>query len=67
MFLESERKYNIDMALSWMIGDKETDIMGARAAGIKQSILVNSSQFDNKINYSKACAYPRKFIYFFYY
>ena len=52
MFLESQRKYNIDMGVSWMIGDKETDIMGARAAGIKQSILVKSSQFDNKINSS---------------
>lgn len=50
MFLESKRKYNINMESSWMIGDKETDIVGARAAGIKQSILFNSNQFDKKIH-----------------
>ena len=43
MFLESQMKYDIDMSLSWIIGDKETDIIGAKAAGISQSILVSNT------------------------
>lgn len=52
MFLESKRKYNIDMGLSWIIGDKETDIVGGRAAGIEHSILVNSNQLDRNVKSS---------------
>tara|TARA_B110000008_G_C16853370_1_gene517720 strand:- start:222 stop:746 length:525 start_codon:yes stop_codon:yes gene_type:complete len=52
MFLESQRKYDIDMELSWMIGDKETDILGARAAGIKQSILIDTNHINNRIKSS---------------
>ena len=50
MFEESQRKYNIDMSLSWMIGDKETDIIAAKAAGIQKNILVNNSHLHNKSN-----------------
>ena len=43
MFLNAKTKYNIDMKNSWMIGDKEADVIAANAAGIDNTILVRSS------------------------
>jgi len=43
MFLKAKTKYNIDMKNSWMIGDKEADVIAANAAGIDNTILVRSS------------------------
>ena len=43
MFLNAKTKYNIDMKNSWMIGDKEVDVIAANAAGIDNTILVRSS------------------------
>ena len=40
MFLEAKSKYNINMKKSWMIGDKETDILAAISAGISKTILL---------------------------
>ena len=40
MFLEAKLKYNINMKKSWMIGDKETDILAANSAGISKTILL---------------------------
>jgi D-glycero-D-manno-heptose 1,7-bisphosphate phosphatase len=42
MFFDAERKYNISMQDSWMIGDKETDIEAANQAGVSNTILVKS-------------------------
>jgi len=42
MLLEARDKYGINMAKSWMIGDKETDIDAANAAGVSNTILVKS-------------------------
>lgn len=42
MFLKCKNKMNINMELSWAIGDKETDIIAAKKAGIDQTILVRS-------------------------
>ena len=42
MFLRCKKSLNIDMSLSWAIGDKETDIVAAMNAGIDQTILVRS-------------------------
>jgi D-glycero-D-manno-heptose 1,7-bisphosphate phosphatase len=47
MLLSAKSKYCIDMENSWMIGDKEEDIMAANAAKIKNTILVRSG---HKIN-----------------
>ena len=43
MLIEAQIKYNIDMENSWMIGDKERDILAASQAGIKNTILLNDS------------------------
>lgn len=42
MFLEAQQECDINMAHSWMIGDKQTDIDAAQTAGITQTILVES-------------------------
>ena len=42
MFIKAKTKHNIDMEQSWMIGDKEVDVIAANAAGIEKTILVRS-------------------------
>ena len=42
MFLKAKAKHNTDMEKSWMIGDKERDIIAANSAGIDNTILVKS-------------------------
>ena len=42
MLLQARDKYKINMEYSWMIGDKESDIEAAMAAGIGNTILVKS-------------------------
>lgn len=39
MFLDAARKWNIDLPLSFMVGDTESDVTAAKSAGCK-SILV---------------------------
>ena len=50
MFLQAKKKHNIDMQNSWMIGDKETDIIAAKNAGISNTILVKSGHGINADN-----------------
>ena len=47
MLLDAKYKHNIDMQSSWMIGDKEADIIAANSSGITNTILVKSG---HKIN-----------------
>lgn len=42
LFFAAQKKHNIDLRSSWMIGDKETDIMAGSLAGIQNTILVRS-------------------------
>ena len=48
MLLEAKYKHNINMNNSWMIGDKEADIIAANNAGITNTILVRSGHKINK-------------------
>jgi len=43
MLIQAKIKHNINMAKSWMVGDKESDILAAYAAGIQNTILVNTN------------------------
>ncbi len=43
MLLDGIRKYNINPALSYFIGDRERDVIAGTAAGVK-GILINSDQ-----------------------
>jgi len=47
MLLDAKAKHNIDMRNSWLIGDKEEDIIAANSSGISNTILVKSG---HKIN-----------------
>ena len=42
MLLKAKTKHNTDMEKSWMIGDKERDIIAANSAGIDNTILIRS-------------------------
>ena len=42
MFLKAKDKHNTDMEKSWLIGDKEVDVIAANAAGIANTILVRT-------------------------
>ena len=42
MFLKAKVKHNTDMEKSWLIGDKELDVIAANLAGIDNTILVRS-------------------------
>ena len=42
MFLTAQKRYNIDMKNSWMVGDKEEDLIAAKKAGIDNTVLVRS-------------------------
>ena len=53
MFLTAKTKHNIDMKQSWMIGDKEVDVIAANASGISNTILVRSG---HRIDESKSKA-----------
>ncbi|MDB4099107.1 D-glycero-beta-D-manno-heptose 1,7-bisphosphate 7-phosphatase [Candidatus Thioglobus sp.] len=53
MFISSMNKHNIDMEKSWMVGDKEEDILAANAANINRTILVRSG---HKINEDSSSA-----------
>ena len=48
MLLEAKNKHDIDMENSWLIGDKEVDIIAANNAGIVNTILVKSGHKINK-------------------
>ena len=50
MILKATNKHNIDLKNSWLIGDKEADIIAANNAGISNTILVKSGHRINKAN-----------------
>jgi D-glycero-D-manno-heptose 1,7-bisphosphate phosphatase len=55
MIIKAQEKYNINLASSWLIGDKEADIIAANKSGILQTILVRSghkiNEFSSKAHY----------------
>ena len=55
MILKAKNKHNIDLELSWMIGDNETDIKAAHSSGITNTILVSKlnpiDKFNSNSNY----------------
>lgn len=43
MFLDAQRRFDIDMETSWMIGDKASDIEAAKRAGVGHTFLMNKN------------------------
>ena len=54
MFLKAKEKLNIDFSLSWMIGDKASDIKAGKNLKIK-TILVKTGYGENKENPDFIC------------
>ena len=50
MLLDAKYKHDIDMQNSWLIGDKENDIIAANRAEITNTILVKSGHKINEAN-----------------
>ncbi len=50
MFLSAQKKYNLDMASSVMIGDNERDIEAAQRAGVGMNILLSLDTAQSKAN-----------------
>lgn len=44
MFFSAQQQLDIDLSVSWMVGDKLEDMQAARAAGIGHCILVRSGK-----------------------
>jgi D-glycero-D-manno-heptose 1,7-bisphosphate phosphatase len=42
MFLQAGMEYNLDLSASWMVGDKESDMQAAAAAGISNRVLLGT-------------------------
>ena len=49
MLVEACEKYAVNIRESWLIGDKETDIQAAHAAGVENTILLNSQDNGEKV------------------
>ena len=47
MFLEARDKYNIDMAQSISVGDKERDVVAGQKAGVGKNLLFNGKDFND--------------------
>jgi len=41
MLLQAASKWNIDMGNSWIVGDKDTDIIAGKKAGVKSILIGN--------------------------
>lgn len=42
MLLRAERELDLNMSVSWMLGDKESDMQAAKAAGIPNRVFLGS-------------------------
>lgn len=50
MFLEAQKEYDLDMAMSVMIGDNERDIEAALRAGVGMNILLTGDSTQSQAN-----------------
>ncbi len=48
MLLDAKKKFDIDMSLSWMIGDKKSDIDAGKNAGVNNTIFISEDCKDKK-------------------
>lgn len=49
MLLQAQREWNIDMAASIFIGDRQTDMEAAKAAGVGRSLLVAEGNLETAV------------------
>lgn len=58
MFQQAQQKYGVNINNSWMIGDKEDDILAANTFGISNTILVESGHTIDKKSSNAKCILP---------
>jgi len=46
--MEAKRKYSLDMNLSWMIGDRDSDIISGQKAGMRTIMILNQEELQLK-------------------
>ncbi|MFM2485872.1 D-glycero-beta-D-manno-heptose 1,7-bisphosphate 7-phosphatase [Celerinatantimonas yamalensis] len=44
MFMQAAEELDIDLEQSWMVGDKESDLLAAKRAGVQHRLLVRSGE-----------------------
>lgn len=52
MLIAAKKEFDIDMHNSWMIGDKNSDMLVGKNAGIKNRILVSANETSEEASYS---------------
>lgn len=62
MFLEAQSHFNIDMEKSWMIGDRETDILAGKAASCRTILVGDHKQNSTCADY-QFCDLPEAVTY----
>jgi len=50
MILDAKKEFNVDLKNSWLVGDKESDILAALNSGITNTILLRSGHKINEKN-----------------
>jgi|TARA_B110000305_G_C19345986_1_gene591701 D-glycero-D-manno-heptose 1,7-bisphosphate phosphatase len=50
MLFDAEKKHNLDLSKSILIGDKETDILAGQNANLFSNILISSEETNDKSN-----------------
>lgn len=61
MLLQAAEEFNIDLSLSWMIGDSENDILAGKAAGCKTG-LIGVEQYGQNATETSLMALLKKII-----
>jgi D-glycero-D-manno-heptose 1,7-bisphosphate phosphatase len=46
--MKAKKDYGIDMKISWMIGDRDTDIFCGQNAGVKTILIEEASSYNNR-------------------
>ncbi len=52
MLIAAEKEFDIDMKNSWMIGDKNSDMLVGKNAGVENRIFVSSNGVSEEASYS---------------
>ncbi len=55
MLKAAKKQFNIDMKNSWMIGDKESDMLAGKNAGVENRVYVSETSKSSEASYTVKC------------
>ena len=61
MLLEAAEDFNIDLSMSWMAGDRESDIKAGKLAGCK-TVLIGDCEYGQDITCNSLAEFVTRFI-----